>query len=493
MATTIGTDAARYRALCAHDRRFDGLFFIGVSSTGIYCRPVCRVRVPKRAHCTFFDTAAAAERAGYRPCLRCRPERAPGRSPTDATDRLAAVAFERIWAGGLNERPVAALALELSVGERQLRRVVKRTFGVSPVELAQTRRLLLAKQLLTETLLSATRVAFAAGFSSGRRFNALFRSRYDLSPTALRKTSGNGAESGATTLGLEYRPPLDWPRLLAFLAARATPRVERVVGDTYARTVSIAGAAGHIAVRPAARGAPALELRVSDSLTPALMPLLACVRRLFDLDAEPLAIAAVLSRDERLAPSVRARPGLRVPGAVDGFELAVRAVLGQQVSVRAATTLAGRLAATFGEAAPFDDSNAKAGGARLDRLPVTALRLANATPDEVASIGLPRSRANTLVALAQAVADDTIDLRPGADADETVAALLEVPGIGPWTAQYVAMRALHWPDAFPARDLGIRRALGDDAARASETWRPWRAYAAMHLWAGPTTNTRRDT
>jgi AraC family transcriptional regulator, regulatory protein of adaptative response / DNA-3-methyladenine glycosylase II len=492
-------DDARYRALKAHDRRFDGVFFVGVSSTGIYCRPVCRVRLPKRENCIFFDTAAAAEAAGYRPCLRCRPERAPGRSLTDAIHRLASVAFERISAGALNDRPMAALASDLRVSERQLRRAVRHAFGVSPVQLAQTRRLLLAKQLLAETSLPITRVAFAAGFSSVSRFNTLFRSRYGLNPTALRRAGSDRAAGSAILLRLEYRPPLDWPAMLGFLAARATPGVERVCDDAYLRTVAIEGVAGLIDVRPAPGDPPGLELRVSDSLGAVLMPLLASVRRLFDLDAEPEEITRVLSRDQRLASSVRARPGLRVPGAIDGFELAVRAVLGQQISVPAATRLAGRLTAAFGEPVPTglapvgparrgDRLDAEPDSGRLGLLPVTADRLAAVSPEEVAAVGMPLTRARTLVELARATADGSLDVRPGADPDATLARLLELPGIGPWTAQYVAMRALHWPDAFPATDLVIRRVLGHDAARASERWRPWRAYAAMHVWAGPPTN-----
>jgi AraC family transcriptional regulator of adaptative response / DNA-3-methyladenine glycosylase II len=486
------SDDARYRALKAHDRRFDGVFFVGVSSTGIYCRPVCRVRLPKRQNCNFFDTAAAAEGAGFRPCLRCRPERAPGRSLTDATHRLATVAFERISAGALNAGAMATLASDLCVSERQLRRAVKHAFGVSPVQLAQTRRLLLAKQLLAETSLPITRVAFAAGFSSVSRFNTLFRSRYGLNPTALRRAGSDRAPAGAILLRLEYRPPLDWPALLGFLAGRATPGVERVCDDAYTRTVALGGVTGLIDVRPAPGDAPALELRLSDSLGPVLMPLLSGVRRLFDLDAEPEAIARVLSRDKRLASSVRERPGLRVPGAIDGFELAVRAVLGQQVSVRAATTLAGRLTAAFGEPVPPDVLDAERNGGRLDRLPVTADRLGALSPDDVAAVGMPLSRARTLVELARAAGGGSLDLRAGADPDATIAQLIELPGIGPWTAQYIAMRALHWPDAFPATDLVIRRVLGDDAVRTSEPWRPWRAYAAMHLWAGPTTNGGND-
>jgi AraC family transcriptional regulator of adaptative response / DNA-3-methyladenine glycosylase II len=473
---------ARYRALRARDPRFDGVFFVGVRSTGIYCRPVCRVRLPKREHCTFHDTAAAAERAGFRPCLRCRPERAPGRSLADATDRLARAAFERIGAGALNRGSVGDLARELCVGQRQLRRAVSKTFGVSPIELAQTRRLLLAKQLLTETELPVTGVAFASGFSSVSRFNALFLSRYRMSPTRLRRAgAARGADLSATTLKLEYRPPYDWSRLLDFLALRATPGVERVQGETYARTVAIDGRSGWIEVEPAPGGAPALTLRVSDTLVPVLMPLLARVRHLFDLDAEPDAIATAFGADPILAPMIEARPGLRVPGAVDGFELAVRAVLGQQVSVRGATTLAGRLAAAFGEPVTIEAEG-------LTRLPITAERLAAAEPDEIARIGLPASRARTLSSLARAAAGEHLDLRPGADPVETMARLCALPGIGPWTAHYVTMRALHWPDAFPASDLGLRKALGDaDPAVAAEAWRPWRAYAALYLWTEPVT------
>lgn len=516
MLITDLDDNARYRALCARDARFDGVFFVGVSSTGIYCRPVCPARRPKRANCTFFDTAAAAEAAGYRPCLRCRPERAPGRSRVDATNRLAAAAFERIRAGALNGGSVRELATSLCVGERQLRRAVKRQFGVSPVELAQTSRLLLAKQLLTETGLPVTQVAFASGFSSVTRFNALFRARYRLSPSGLRREAGgNGAGSagdavGATMVRLDYRPPLGWRRLLRFLAARATPGVESVVDGRYARTMALDGHAGWLEVRPATDG-QAVNVRVSDSLAPVLMTLLARVRHLFDLDAEPDAIADALGRDPRLARTVRRVPGLRVPGAMDGFEVAVRAVLGQQVSVRGATTLAGRLAAAFGEPVPLADGRlapvpgkdaetvaspgeARASEVPLARLPVTAERLAGAAPETVARVGIPHSRAHTIVLLARAVADAELDLGPTADPDATVSALQEIRGIGPWTAQYVAMRALHWPDAFPAGDLGIRRALdGHDAAAVAEAWRPWRAYAAMYLWEGLDTNGDEET
>ncbi|MEJ2186754.1 MAG: AlkA N-terminal domain-containing protein, partial [Gemmatimonadota bacterium] len=387
-----------------------------------------------------------------------------------------------------------------------------------------------------ETSLPVTQVAFASGFSSVTRFNALFHARYRLSPSRLRREAvgnGNGRTGdvvgrrdavrdaiGATTLRLDYRPPLDWERLLRFLAARATPGVEFVADGQYARMVVLDGHAGWLEVRPAT-GRAAAEVRVSDSLAPVLMTVLARVRHLFDLDAEPAAIAEALGRDSRLALAVRRVPGLRLPGAFDDFEVAVRAVLGQQVSVRGATTLAGRLAAAFGAPVPSDDGRpgatpdelafgkpmplaegrtgvspgeAPAGEAPLDRLPVTAERLAGAAPETVARVGIPHSRARTIVSLARAVVDGELDLGPTADPDATMSALQEIRGIGPWTAQYVAMRALHWPDAFPAGDLGIRRALdGRDATAVAEAWRPWRAYAAMYLWEGLDTNEGEET
>lgn len=467
-----------YNALRSRDPRFDGVFFVGISSTGIYCRPVCPARLPKREHCTFYETAAAAERDGYRPCLRCRPELSPGRARIDAPDRLAARAYARIAEGGLNGRSVRDLARELCVGERHLRRVVVRTFGVSPVELAQTQRLLFAKQLLTDTDLPVSRVAYASGFSSLSRFNALFRARYRMSPTELRRARNDGEPVvGAIRLRLAYRPPLAWDRLLAYLAGRATPGVELVDGGTYARAVCLDGHAGWFSVRHAPVDAPQLEVTVSDALAPVLMPLIARIRRLLDLDAEPAAIDAHLSRDPRLAPLVERTPGLRVPGSIDGFELAVRAVLGQQVSVRGATTLAGRLAAAYGD--PAADGFPPG----LTRLPVRPERLAEVDPGELREIGLPLARARTLVLLAQAVLAGEVRLAPSSDPAEAEASLQRIPGIGPWTAQYVAMRALRWPDALPAADLGLRRALGTKEVEvAAEPWRPWRAYATMHLW-----------
>jgi AraC family transcriptional regulator of adaptative response / DNA-3-methyladenine glycosylase II len=490
--------AGYYRALAARDRRFDGVFYVGVTSTGIYCRPVCRARTPRRERCRFFNNAAAAERAGFRPCLRCRPELAPGHSSVDAVGRLASAAASRIAEGALNGGDVESLARELGVGSRHLRRVLEREVGVTPVELAQTQRLLLAKRLLTDSELPVTAVAHASGFQSLRRFNALFRERYRLNPTGLRRAHRDGSwraiarfgtdqgeDDGVVSLSLSYRPPFAWEPLLRFLAARATPGVEHVEADRYLRTVAIGGHSGWLAVTQP-RGGETLNVEVSASLVPVLMAVLARLRQLFDLDANPSDIDGHLS-SHGLASLVRRRRGLRVPGAVDGFELAVRAILGQQVSVRGATTLAGRFAAAFGLPA--------AGVAPLSRLAPTADRVAEATVEEIATIGLPRARAASIHALARAVAEGHIHLTPGSHGREMMRRLTALPGIGPWTAHYVAMRALRWPDAFPASDLALRRAAGmptpTKLERAAERWSPWRAYAAMHLWSTLSPATRR--
>jgi AraC family transcriptional regulator of adaptative response / DNA-3-methyladenine glycosylase II len=478
--------AEYYRALVARDARFDGIFFVGVTSTGIYCRPICRAPKPRADRCRYFNTAAAAERRGFRPCLRCRPELSPGTAPrvsTDAVRRLAEAAAGRIAAGALDDMGVDRLAADLGVSARHLRRVVERELGASPVDLAQTHRLLTAKRLLTDTPLPVSQIAFASGFRSIRRLNTLFRERYRLSPVALRRSARTTRHAGGAdprlVLSLSYRPPYDWLAMLGWLTARATPGVEMVADGRYRRAVRLGTQAGVVSVSQATGGA--LELELSPSLIPALVPLLTQFRRLLDLDADPAAIAATLERDPWLAPLIARRPGLRVPGAVDGFELALRTVLGQQVSVRGASTLAGRLAERLGE--PLSPELADDA---IRRLPVQAERLAAARESDVAEIGVPRARARTMIALAQASAERRIDLSPGADATLTRRALREIPGIGEWTAEYVLMRGLRWPDAFPAGDLGLRKAahgVGEgQLRRRAEAWRPWRSYAAQHLW-----------
>lgn len=471
----LDTDTC-YRAVAARDRRFDGRFFVGVQTTGIYCRPVCPARTPARARCRFFGRAAEAEREGFRACLRCRPELAPGHGPVDAVPRLVASALARIDAGFLNDRSVDELGAALGVTARHLRRALADALGLSPVELAQSRRMALAKQLLQDSALSMAEVALASGFGSLRRFNALFRSRFGRPPSALRRSRAEPA-GGSLSLRLDYRPPLDWESLLAFLAARATAGVEEVAGGAYRRTVRLGSRTGWIAAR-ALPGEPALRVEASLSLAGALMPLVTRLRALFDLDALPHLVSSHLARDPRLRAAVRQRPGLRVPGAFDGFEAATRVVLGQQVSVAAATTVAGRLARGLGEAVvtPFP---------ALDRLFPAPEAVAAAGEDRIARLGMPGARARTLLALAGAVASGALRLDPGAGPAE-LERLRALPGIGDWTAQVIAMRAFGDPDAFPAGDLAVRRALRGAAARdveaRSATWRPWRAYAALHLW-----------
>ena len=469
-----------YRALSTHDARFDGRFFVGVSSTRIYCRPVCRVRTPKADHCRYFPSAAAAEVAGYRPCLRCRPELAPGYASVDATGRLAEAAVAMIDGGVLEDGGLEHLAGRLGVTSRHVRRIFERSFGVTPVEYAQTQRLLLAKRLLTDTTLPVTEVALASGFNSIRRFNALWKQRYRMPPGRLRRESAATAAPAVMRFELAYRPPYQWPALLAFLAARAIAGVEDVRGNVYRRTVAIdhreSTHAGWIAVQPSPRR-PALVLEVAPTLARVVPLVLARVRHAFDLACHPDEILAALG-------DLAARsPGLRVPGTVDGFELAVRAVVGQQISVRAARTLLGRIASRFGT--PLEDAPEG-----LSRIFPPAQRIAAAPPRELQALGVLPARAQTLVALARAVASDGLDLTPGAPLDATRARLLELPGIGPWTAEYIAMRALGWPDAFPAGDHAVQKALrttrAAEAQARSQAWRPWRAYAVMHLWKGTT-------
>lgn len=472
-----------YRALVARDVRFDGVFFVGVKTTGIYCRPICTARTPRRTSCRFFPSAAAAEREGFRPCLRCRPERSPGQAPVDAASRIAAAVAARIEAGALNdEGTLEALAEEFQLCSRQLRRVVRQELGVSPIALAQTHRLLLAKRLLSETKLSAAQIAFASGFGSVRRFNAVFHARYRLSPTQLRRSRKVPESDPALRLSLAYRPPLAWDGLLKFLAARATPGVECVSGQTYYRTAAVGPHRGWLSAAPTP-GRSSISLQISNSLVPALGGVLARLKNLFDLNARPDVIEDRLAGDRRLATLVARQPGLRAPGAFSGFESALRAVLGQQISVRGASTLSGRLAEALGEPieTPF---------AELSRLAPSAERIADARRDELCRAGITSTRADCLRALARSVADGDLRLAPTPAPETVIERLKEVPGIGDWTAQYIALRALRWPDAFPAADLGIRKALKMHAMREvltmAEAWRPWRAYAVMYLWSSLT-------
>jgi AraC family transcriptional regulator of adaptative response / DNA-3-methyladenine glycosylase II len=493
------------RAYRARDPRFDGRFFIGVRTTGIYCRPVCPAPPPRPENVRFYPSAAAAAAAGFRPCLRCRPEAAPG-SPawqgTSATVDRALRVLDGDLDGGapFEETASEALARRVGVTPRHLNRLFRRHLGAPVGEVIRTRRLHAAKRLIDETALPMADVAFAAGFASVRRFNAALRRAYGRPPSELRRTVASGAADGAgpaLALRLPYRAPLAWTPLLAFLAARAIPGVEEVEGGVYRRAVALGDgdgeAGGVVELRPV-RGESALLLTVHPPLPRSLPRLVARARRLFDLDADPAAVAARLGSDPLLAPALAAHPGLRLPGAWDGFELAVRAVLGQQVSVRAATTLAGRLVAAFGR--PLQPPSAAPAPARLrrdsgpDRLFPRPEDLAEA---DLGAIGLTRARAVTLRRLATAAAAGEIAFDGAVDAEELAARLVRLPGIGDWTAQYIAMRALGAPDAFPASDLGLLKAAGEGGAkttparlrRRAEAWRPWRAYAAICLWTEP--------
>jgi AraC family transcriptional regulator of adaptative response / DNA-3-methyladenine glycosylase II len=479
---------AAYSALKSHDPRFDGVFYVGVTSTGIYCRPVCPVKTPQLKNCLFFESAEAAEKASFRPCLRCRPELAPGHAPVDNAHRIAHQISHRIDEGMLDDGAgLEEIAAQFEISSRQLRRIVQKELGVSPIELVQTRRLLLAKQLLTETKLPVTEIAFASGFSSLRRFNDAFSSQYRMPPTRLRKEAANEEHqtaidaAGTSTLQLSYRPPYDWDGVLEFLKARMIKDVELVTSEGYARTVRLGKHTGWIKVTHAPEK-HALMVEFTHSLAPVLPTLLGRLRNLFDLTARPDLIAAHLMRDKTLKAAVKKNPGLRVPGAFDGFELVIRAILGQQITVKAATTIACRFADAFGEKfeTPFPG---------LTRLSPLASRVSRASVDDVAKLGIVSARSKTIIAIAQAFHSGSLKLDAGANPDTTIAQLVALPGIGPWTAHYIAMRALRWPDAFPKEDIAVRNNLGGVSAKQAEelsqAWRPWRSYAVMHVWRNP--------
>lgn len=477
-----------YRALVTHDARFDGRFFVGVGTTRIYCRPVCTARTPHRHNCRFFPSAAAAEAQGFRPCLRCRPELAPGYAAVDANRRLAQSAARLIEDGRLQDASLADLAAHLDVTDRHLRRVFQEEFGVSPVEYAQTQRLLLAKRLLTDTDLSVLDVAMASGFASLRRFNGLFRARYRMTPGELRRSRAEREPAASLVFDLAFRPPYDWPAMLAFLEKRAIAGVESVDGKRYRRTLRLENArlgprlhggddakgrvVGWIEVFPSPRRS-ALRVVLSASLAGAIPAVLSRVKNLFDLACHPEEIALALG------PVAERHPGLRLPGAIDGFEIAVRAILGQQVTVKAATGVAARFVAAFGETVDTPHE-----GLRL--LFPTALVVAALEPAQIAAHGVVGVRARAIVELAREVAAGRLRLDPSAQVATTLAALEALPGIGPWTAQYIAMRALAWPDAFPHPDVAVLKAMKEpkpkQALATAEGWRPWRGYAVLHLW-----------
>lgn len=477
-----------YKALTARDPRFDGVFFVGVTSTGIYCRPICPVKTPKEANCRFFGSPQEAEQAGFRPCLRCRPELAPGNAPVDDSQRIAHQIVQCIQEGTIGgDSGMEAVADRFELSSRQIRRIVQKELGVPPLQLILTRRLLLAKQLLTETTLPITEIAFASGFSSLRRFNDAFTARYRMPPTRFRKKAIDGADivAGADTssLQLSYRPPYDWQGMLGFLQARAWKGVEWVTEDFYARTVHLSGRRGWIRVT-GAKKKHALMVEFTHSLTPVLPALLGRLRGLFDLDARPDIVNRHLGRSRILGPLVKSNPGLRVPGAFNGFEMGLRAILGQQVTVKAATTVAGRIATAFGD--PIVTSFPE-----LSRLTPNAARIAKASVDDLARHGIVGARCRSIIALARAELSGDLSLESGGhrDPDTMIERLAELPGVGPWTAHYIAMRALRWPDAFPKGDIAVLNNLGGVTAKeaevTAEAWRPWRSYAVLHIWRKP--------
>jgi AraC family transcriptional regulator of adaptative response / DNA-3-methyladenine glycosylase II len=471
---------AAYRAVVAHDARFDGRLYVGVTSTGVYCRPVCRVRTPMQRNCRFFANAPSAEAAGFRPCLRCRPELAPGLSLVDSPQVLAQQAARLIDAAARagDDLYLPDVARRLGVTDRHLRRIFAAVHGVSPIDYLTTQRLLLAKRLLTDTPLPVTEVAHASGFASLRRFNDAFASRYRMSPSALRRERGF-TPRGALVLRLAYRPPFDVPGLLGFFAARRVAEVEAVDSEGLAlrRTLALTHRGERLAGWLTGRFVPErseFELQVSASLLSALGTVLERVRQGFDLDADPSLIDPLIGSVP--GPAVA---GLRVPNGIDGFETAVRVILGQQVTVAAARTMAARLVGRFGMPieTPFAD---------LTRLFPDAATLAQASAESIGTLGIVRQRVGALQALAREVAAGRIELHRGAPLGPTLDALRALPGVGEWTVQLIAMRALAWPDAFPATDVGVLNALGTREAKAvaerSLAWRPWRSYAVMKLW-----------
>ncbi|MEA2916858.1 MAG: AraC family transcriptional regulator [Bradyrhizobium sp.] len=483
-ASLMDMDAtACYRAISTRDARFDGRLFVGVKTTGIYCRPICPARTPKFENVSFYASAAAAQEAGFRPCLRCRPETSPDLAFWRGTSNTVSRALALIEAGGLDEADVEGLANRLGVGARQLRRLFHQHVGASPVAVAQTRRVLLAKQLIHETTLPMAEVALASGFNSVRRFNETFLQMFGRSPATLRRVRDKTRrEAGSLSVRLAYRPPYDWDAMLAFLRARAIPGVEMVSENVYRRTIAIGEASGMIEVAPADKNRVDVSVRFPDMA--ALPQIIARVRRVFDLAADPDMIGEHLSLDPALAPLVAARPGLRVPGAWDGFELAVRAIFGQQITVPAATKLLGRLVEVHGTRLPATIRDVEG----LGHLFPSPARVAKA---DLSVLGMPKARAVAVTSLAQAICADPAIFSRGACLEEAIAKLRSLPGIGEWTAQYIAMRELREPDAFPAADIGLLRAMATADGRPSpaellsraERWRPWRAYAALHLWA----------
>ncbi len=479
-------DSGLYAAFKAKDARFDGRFFVGISSTGIYCRPVCRAKRPKAENCTFYSTAAEAEQAGYRPCLLCRPELAPGTSIADATVHLVHRATRMLEENCGNGLGLDEIAGRLGCTSRHLRRVFAAEYHVSPVQYLQTCKLLLAKNLLTETDLTVLEVAMAAGFGSLRRFNGLFKKQYDLSPTALRKRTPEERKcNNDVTLALGYRPPYHWEKMLSFLAGRAITGVEAVRDGEYLRTVHLVTAQGKHAygwVRVGHRPRKnALAVTVSETLLPVLSQVLARIRHLFDLYCDPDAVYETLSVMNDIRPGLCVL-GTRLPGCFNAFEMAVRAVLGQQITVKAASTLATRIANAYGTPIRTEIE----GLTHVFPSPETLLALDGTIENHLGALGVTAARSRTIHELARALVQGNIDFAPCARPEEEMKKLMTIRGIGNWTAQYIAMRAMEWPDAFLETDAGVKKALRPctpkELSKMAEAWRPWRSYATINLW-----------
>ena len=482
MENAVQNNEVFERARLSRDARFDGRFFIGVRTTGIYCRPICPANAPKSENVSFFPSAAAASEAGYRPCLRCRPECAPGTPAWTGTSTTVQRGLRLIANGALDDGNVEGLADRLGVTSRHLRRLFVKHVGASPLAVAHTQRLHFAKRLIDQTALSMSDISIAAGFGSVRRFNDTFRKTYGRSPRELRREGPVSIAASTLCVQLPYRQPYDWGGMLDFFAGRATPGVEAVVDGEYIRTVRIDGEHGVIR---ASDSGDAISLSVHGIGTASLFPVVQRVRSMFDVDAPVDDITAVLNRDEQLRAWLQTRPGVRVPGAWDGFELTVRAVLGQQVSVKAATTFAGRIAMRYGEPA----------GVTVDRLEDApsvlfpeAHKLVRARLEH---LGIIRSRAQTIRDLARAVVNGDLSFDAAQTVEDLRERLTAIRGIGNWTAEYVAMRVMKDPDAFPSSDLGLLRAFDSpdgsrlrpaELAARAEAWRPWRAYAALLTW-----------
>ena len=466
------------RARLSRDPRFDGKFFIGVIGSRVYCRSICPAPTAKEKNCRYFPTAAAAAEAGFRPCLRCRPECSPGTPAWLGTSNTVSRALRLIGESGLGDGGIENLAERVGVGSRHLRRLFIRHLGATPSAVAKTRRLHFAKKLIDETRLPLGEVALASGFGCVRRFNAAIRKSFKRTPSQIRRLARQTEiqPENEYVFQLRFRPPYHWHGMLSFLAARATPGVELVDQNSYRRSISMNGYQGHFEVSlNGDDDRHSLVVRVQIADPRSLFSIIERIRAMFDLNADWAAIARSLGADPQLAAPLRAQPGLRVPGCWDGFELTVRAILGQQITVKGATNLAGRIAKSFGQPLASADG--------LSHLFPTPEVLADA---KLTGVGLTEKRAQTIRALARAVSDGHISFDRILDSESFQKRLCEIPGIGSWTAQYVAMRALGEPDAFPTGDLGLLRALDlsnpRDLNKRGEPWRPWRAYACMYLW-----------